>query len=161
MTVSSQIRVGSTFTLYLPKENDRAETTTDTSNPIPEGTERILITDDERAVRDVTSRMLAGLGYETWQVANGQEALERIKKDENDFDLVLLDVVMPGPACKEVLEKIKELSPSCAVIIMTGHDFGTSRAELVQAGATCFLRKPFERQELAKTVREVLDNPSD
>ena len=160
VTVSSQVGEGSTFTLCLPEARTKTSATVKTASDIATGSEKILIIDDERAVRDVTSRMLAGLGYATSQVTNGQEAIERIKDNESKFDLILLDVIMPGPACVEVLNGIKSLSPKTIVMIMTGHDFGTSREELVQAGAASFLRKPFERQELATKVRELLDSAS-
>ena len=156
VTVSSKTGVGSTFTLILPETEATLSSLEKATVPVLGGTESILIVDDERSVRDVTSRMLVGLGYNTTEVANGEQALEQIKNDR-EFKLILLDVVMPGPACLEVLKGIKQTLPEVIVVIMTGHDFGTSRKELLENGAASFLLKPFERQELATTVRKLLD----
>ncbi len=157
ITVYSELGVGTTFTLYLPAVSHLSEKTELPKVTIPTGREHILVVDDELAVRDVTSRILRGLEYEADHVANGLEAIAAISSKPDKYALILLDVIMPGPPCMEIVQKIKELNKNIRIIIITGHDFGASRDALLAAGAETFLTKPFDRRELAETVRLILD----
>lgn len=107
---------------------------------------RILIVDDEKNIRLTLSHALEPLGIETKTAANDEEALAMLERGE--FDLMLLDLKMPGMGGMEVLQRVREIRPEIRVIIITA--FGTieSAVEAMKLGAVEFLQKPFAPKEI-------------
>ena len=106
---------------------------------------KILVVDDEEDVRKILKRFLLSIGHDAIMAANGEEALEKVQEDPT---IVLLDYVMPGENGIEVLKKIKEISPSTDVIMVTGvggHDIGV---ESFKQGAFDFVTKPIDLTHL-------------
>ena len=106
---------------------------------------KILVVDDEEDVRKIMKRFLLSIGHDAIMAANGEEALEKVQEDPT---IVLLDYVMPGENGIEVLKKIKEISPSTDVIMVTGvggHDIGV---ESFKQGAFDFVTKPIDLTHL-------------
>ena len=81
---------------------------------------RILIVDDEKVVLDVLERILARLGYSTVVAHSGDTALELYAKEKNFFDLVLLDVLMPGKNGFQIAEEMRRLKPDQRIVLVTG-----------------------------------------
>ena len=120
------------------------------------GTVKILIVDDERAVRESLQRALELEGYEIELAADGREALERLGADGH-VDAVLLDVLMPGMDGFEVMEALKPCErdgylPVLALTAESGH-----RTQALRYGAKDFVRKPFDPEELLLRVRNLVE----
>src|SRR5499433_3934818 len=120
-------------------------------------TERILVVDDEEAIREIVSSMLHNAGYETRQASSGVEALSVINSGES-FDLMLSDLMMPEMDGIALLERAKEKYPDMPVIMVTAvHDISVALAA-IRNGAYDYLLKPFEREQLLAMVRRALEH---
>ena len=158
--VSSEPSHGTRFDIYLPEFSgpviDRPIVA---APPSPRGAERILIVEDEAAVRRMTARALAGQGYAVLEAANGAEALEVLAQALDPVDLVLSDVVMPVLNGRELAEQLSAERPGLRVLFMSGYtDDDIVRRGLLRPGAP-FLQKPFMPADLSRKVREMLDGP--
>lgn len=119
----------------------------------------ILVVDDDMSVRTTFSSILRKEGYRVTAVKDGYEAIKAI--DEEDFDLALVDLRMPGLDGIEVLEKIKSRRPQTRVIIYTGYGSITTAVEAMRKGAADYLTKPFSPDELKLSVKKALENARD
>jgi CheY-like chemotaxis protein len=124
---------------------------------LPRGTEHILVMDDEESIRDVVVRSLQQLGYQVVSVASGREAIAAFQSNENRFDLVLLDMILPDVSGCEVFAKIREIKPDAPVLVMSGYSPAGRVQGLLAAGRSSFIQKPFTISELAFRVRACLD----
>ena len=119
--------------------------------------ERILVVDDEEAIREIVSSMLASQGYQCLQAASGLEALAILQSGEQ-FALVLSDLMMAELDGIGLLERTKERYPDMPVVMVTAvHDISVALAA-IRNGAYDYLLKPFEREQLLATVRRALEN---
>ncbi len=117
--------------------------------------QRILIVDDEKNIRLTMTQALQTLGYEISTAVDGQDALKKLAAQE--FDLLLLDLRMPGLDGIEVLRRVVRLRPDIRVIIVSAHGTVENAVEVIKLGAVDFIQKPFSPQELRQIVTEVLD----
>lgn len=117
---------------------------------------KILIIDDEEAIRDAMSQVLLREGYEVKEAQEGKEGLEIFQKDT--FHLVFLDLKLPGIRGMDVLSRIKEVSPETPVIIITGYSSIESAVEAMKRGALDYMPKPFTPEELRVVTRKALEN---
>jgi len=115
---------------------------------------RILVVDDEDALRTVLSSELEGEGYEVDTAGDGDEAIEIVQKKQ--FNLVLLDIKMPKVDGFEVLKFIKEKSPHVKVIMLTGFADLKNAIESKKLGAEDFVSKPYDLVDLLTTIERVL-----
>src|SRR5438874_3819306 len=119
--------------------------------------ERILVVDDEEAIREIVSSMLHNAGYETRQAPSGVEALAAINSGES-FDLMLSDLMMPEMDGITLLERVKEARPEMPAIMVTAvHDISVALAA-IRNGAYDYLLKPFEREQMLAIVRRALEH---
>jgi len=116
---------------------------------------KILIVDDEPRIRDSLKLLLDEQGYDVYTVSSGQEAKDILSVYQ--FDLALLDMVIPDMNGHQLMEYIYETSPGTMVVIITGHASLDSAIGALRRGAYDYLRKPFEFEELLKTVQNALD----
>jgi two-component system response regulator HydG len=114
---------------------------------------RILVIDDDQAVRESMMRMLRGAGYTVETAETGEEGVAAAKG--NVFDIILSDMRMPGISGLDVLKRLRELRVDCAFIIMTGFGTVDTAVEAMKLGAVDFVQKPFFRDELLMRVRSV------
>ena len=117
---------------------------------------KILIVDDEPAIRFLISATLEDEGYELFEAADGLEASELIQ--ENRPDLVILDVMMPGLTGYELCSRIKQdpVTQKIQVIMLTAKAQEQDKLQSRQAGADYYLRKPFSPMELTQVVADLL-----
>ncbi len=115
---------------------------------------RILVIDDEEIVRLSCKRTLVPEGYEVDTAASGKEGMELFEKSK--YDLVLIDLKMPGIDGIEVLVNIKRQHPEQNVMIMTGYDTIEHIVESISSGAAHYLEKPFTPDTLIERINEVL-----
>jgi PAS domain S-box-containing protein len=151
--VYSVLGAGTEFTVYLPchQSEDKETTTAEGLKPSPRGNgERIIVTEDEPAVRDLICRMLRRNGYEVTAYASSDQAACDIESGEVSADLLLTDVVMPGISGPELAKRA-----SLPTLLMSGY----SNLDAERTGFLPTLAKPFDAAELARAVRLALDGP--
>ncbi len=157
--VSSAVGRGSTFRVYLPRLADDAEGDAVKARPagIVRGTERVLIVEDEEALRRIAQRILTAAGYTTMCAANGDEAIAILSADDAAVDLLLTDVVMPGMSGHELAAHIKVSHPHLKVLFTSGYlpDAFPDRGRL--GPEVQFLAKPYSPSSLTSKVRDVLN----
>jgi PAS domain S-box-containing protein len=157
ITVQSEPGEGSVFTLYFPLLTDRESIRRASKQPrLLRGNEHVLVVDDEEPVSQVIGGMLKDLGYKVTIANSGQHALSLYKKRKR-FDLVVLDINMPEMSGKETFQRLKEIDPKARVIISTGYGTKSTESLPLQEAVDGFLEKPYQLEELSKTVRAVLD----
>jgi two-component system response regulator MprA len=116
---------------------------------------RVLVVDDERAVRESLRRALTLEGYEVDLAADGEEALSRLQS-RDEPDAVVLDVLMPGLNGLEVCRRLRELGSRVPVLMLTARDQVDDRVAGLDAGADDYVVKPFALEELFARVRALL-----
>ena len=116
---------------------------------------KILVIDDEKDVADVLVGYLQTLGYSAWAVYSGTEALLRIK--EEDYQVVISDVMMPEMSGLEVLEAVKRQKNKVVVMLITGYATIEKGVEAIEKGAYDYISKPFHLEELDKIMRRALE----
>ncbi len=115
---------------------------------------RVLIVDDEELIVELLERWLSASGHDCKTANSGAEALEAL--DTGDFDLMLLDIVMPGMSGVDVLAKAKEQHEDLAVIMVTGTDDPVSGQRCIELGAHSYVMKPFDEPEVMLNVATAL-----
>jgi len=151
---------GTIFRIYLPISaagQDGAVGDLPSQINGPEGTETILLVDDEPALREIGAKMLSRRGYHVTRAASGEEALEIFNADPTAIDLVILDVSMPGMGGHACLRKLREIDPQVKVIIASGYSRETQLKEIAAVGASGYVAKPFRAYDLLTLARQVLD----
>src|ERR1700724_3752012 len=119
--------------------------------------DRILVVDDEEAIREIVCAILVAAGYICNQAGSGMEALALLESGEQ-FELMLSDLMMANLDGIGLLEKTKERFPDMPVVMVTAvHDISVALAA-IRNGAYDYLLKPFEREQLLATVRRALEN---
>ncbi len=160
--IDSELGKGATFRVYWPATHEELppDFTDDSSELSTEVNETILVVEDDEAVRDIACSFLKSLGYKALEASNGVEALKLIRKKNliMDIDLLLTDMVMPEMGGEELAQKIKEINPDIKILLSSGY----TDSQIVKCGMITkdyhFLPKPYSMQQMAKKVRDVLDN---
>ncbi|MBV9387723.1 MAG: GAF domain-containing protein [Chroococcidiopsidaceae cyanobacterium CP_BM_ER_R8_30] len=157
INVSSQIRKGSQFKVFLP-----AASATEISQmediKLPRGQgELILLVDDEVAIRDTTKALLEAQNYKVILASNGIEAIAMYAQHKNKINAVLMDMMMPdmdGQTAACILQKIDPLVP---IIAVSGLTLSDKMGVAVSASIKSFLSKPYTAQELLRTLKELIE----
>ena len=116
---------------------------------------KILIIDDDHGVMTSLSVLLSEAGYHTCGVLSGKAAIEKITSE--DFDLVLLDIVMPGENGLNTLTEIRRRSPSTRVIMITAFPTVEDAIETIRRGACDYIAKPFKQEELFSKIGRAIE----
>ncbi|MBI5203305.1 MAG: response regulator [Nitrospirae bacterium] len=116
---------------------------------------KILIVDDDAELRANLSEILRGAGYYTDEAASGKEAIEKITS--KDFDIALLDLMMPKMSGIETLTELKKITPKTKVIMITAFATVENAVDAIKRGASDYISKPFRIEELLTTIRRVLE----
>ncbi|MEZ4232820.1 MAG: ATP-binding protein [Polyangiaceae bacterium] len=155
-SVSSLIGRGTTFSLYLPaREADASEAESDRfASALPQGTESVLVVDDRDAPLLAAKGVLDACGYRVTLAWSGAEALERMAKAEQPFDLVITDAVMPNMGGRRLLAELRARNQAIPVILATGYEIDPHTKS---DGFAAVIAKPYHSKELARVVRRVLD----
>lgn len=111
---------------------------------------KVLIVDDDEALTETLADIMDTEGHKTFRAARGEEAIEMVKKDF--FDVVLMDVKMPGMNGVEAFKRIKIISPKSVVIIMTGYSLTDLIEEALKEGVHSVIYKPIDIDNLLKTI---------
>ena len=155
--VESVLGKGTTFHIYLPKTDIAAPFNTEQPKIPMGGSERILFVDDEKMLVDIGQQALQRLGYDVVSRTSPIEALELFKAKPDHFDLVITDKTMPGMTGDALAKELMSIRPNLPVIICTGYSQTIDHERAKQIGIKAFVMKPILLNEIAATVRKVLD----
>lgn len=155
--VDSQMGLGTTFHLCFPAAPSGSQVSRTSKEPeFARGQERILVVEDDRAVRAVTLATLTQLGYQVIDAGNGDQALADFRRNPNGIDLLLTDVVMPGMSGRKLAEMVRDIRPDLPVLFMSGHTDDAVVQHGIRSSADAFIQKPFHPQSLGQKLRELL-----
>jgi PAS domain S-box-containing protein len=161
ITVESALGMGTTFHIYLPVLEDRSPVAAEKAPGLLPGQGKILVMDDEEMVRDMLRLMLQKLGYEANCAANGEEALELLKKaleDQKPFIAAILDLTVPrGKGGKETVRQLLSIDPRIKVIVTSGYADDPIMANFSDYGFHGIIVKPFKITELSNTLHKILE----
>ena len=163
ITVKSKPGEGSTFSVYLPvsdaAEPGEPQGISAENTPARIGA-HILVVDDERDVRDVSSLSLGKAGYRVSTVKDGLEAVEFYRKAWKEIDLVLLDMSMPRMSGPDAFAEMQKTNPKVKALLCSGYDLFGKQKETMKDGFCGFLRKPYQREKLLQQVALALRDQS-
>ncbi len=160
ITVYSELGRGTTFHVYLPLlKTEMREGTAEGQlpGPLPRGSERVLVVDDEEVVARMTQDMLGSLGYQTTGFTSSEEALAAFRVHPQVFDLLITDMTMPKITGAHLAQEVLAIRPEMPIIICTGFSELLSEEKAKALGIRKFVMKPVLLKEMARAVREVLD----
>jgi len=155
--VESKKGQGSTFSIYLPVSEKKYRKVVKTAVEIPKGTETVLLTDDEEDVLEVSQGFLEAMGYRVFIARDGNEAVDVYKKNRDDIDIVLLDIVMPNMGGGKAYDRMKAINPGIRVLLSSGYSIDGEAREILERGCNGFIQKPFNINDLSVKLREILD----
>jgi PAS domain S-box-containing protein len=159
ITVYSQIGVGTSFNVLLPlTESDGMVKPMDLQEY--RGSGCILVVDDEEFLRETARAILENLGYEVALAKNGRDALQYYRKNSDNIDLVILDMVMPVMNGRDCFKALKEFDPEVCVLLSSGFSREEDLVEMRSMGLKGFVRKPYRGAVLGRMVYDTLNNGS-
>jgi PAS domain S-box-containing protein len=150
---------GTTIKIYLPRVEEVAEhaQTHEVEAQPSLGTETILLVEDNPSVRQLTSRLLRAKGYDVLAAKSGKEALALADKHPGTISLLLTDVVMPQLSGQDLAKQLLRKRPHLKILFMSGYAGIAPGDQAVTDPDTAFIQKPFNADQLARRVRDVLD----
>lgn len=156
--VKSEKDKGTTFEIYLPgseKEIIQEENITHSNLIKGEGT--ILFVDDEKLVVDVGEQILKELGYNVLVARGGKEAIEIYKKNHDQIDLIILDMIMPDMSGGKTFDKIRKIDSQIKVLLSSGYSINGQATQILKRGCNGFIQKPFSLQNLSRKISGILE----
>jgi CheY-like chemotaxis protein len=149
---------GSSLSFYLPgKEVRSARRNLERREPeVITGKGSVLLVDDEEGVLEVCSEMIKSLGYSVQAVTSGMAAIDVLKEDPRNIDLVILDMVMPGMSGLETFEQIKSIHPEAKVLISSGYAKVEELAGFGGFAVENFIPKPYDVALLSEKIKRVV-----
>jgi two-component system cell cycle sensor histidine kinase/response regulator CckA len=159
--VASEEGVGTTFSVYLPRIDALPdEKDVDGIHLAIDGSETILIVDDEPLVRELSAKALRRHGYSVYEADTGVQALQLLEAHSDVVQLIVTDAVMPLMGGKELIERASALYPGLRFILASGYSESGISFQKVMPEAVSFIQKPFSSALLLKTVRDALSESS-
>ncbi len=159
--VTSELNRGSSFRVFLPSI-DQAAPSSEPRHDAPttrQGTETLLLVEDDNIVRNLASFVLRQLGYSVLEAANGREARRIFESNAGVIRLLVSDVIMPGMSGPELADQLTGLQPDLKVLFVSGYTDEALHLEETAAPSRGFLQKPFTPSTLSRKVRDMLDAP--
>ncbi len=157
IAVESDPMRGSVFSVFLPAIKEAAPSEPVESVSPLNGTETLLLIDDEGMVLDVTKKMLMRYGYRVLTANNGAEALEIAQSADENIALAILDMGMPGLSGPDTFPLLRMTRPDMRILICSGFEKDEEIHRLLSQGASSFIRKPWRLQEMLTKLRTILD----
>ncbi len=161
--VDSEVGKGTVFSIYLPRLSDTEAVEEAKVEPAEEetardltGTARILLVEDEDAVRSFSSRALSNKGYEVLDAESGEAALQVMAEKTGKIDLLITDVIMPNMDGPTLAQRLRQQSPNLKIIFISGYTEEKLKDHMGEN--IWFLPKPFTLKQLAAKVKEALDS---
>jgi PAS domain S-box-containing protein len=162
VTVESAVGLGSTFYIYLPASSQALPPPRRRPATPPQGTGKILIMDDEVAIRDLVEQMLTQIGYRVESVGDGAEAIDQYTKARDagqPFAAVIMDLTIPGGmGGKEAIRQLLEIDPHIKAIVSSGYSTDPIMANFRHYGFCGVVVKPYNMTELSTVLQQILTN---
>jgi PAS domain S-box-containing protein len=158
VTVYSEPDKGATFKVYLPLAPVAEEKRDGDSTPPVQGSERILVVDDEEQIAMLMEQLLTSLGYHVTALQNSHDALELFGRDPTAYDAVITDMTMPGMTGKDLAARMLSVRPDLPIIICTGFSENIDQDSAQALGCRAFVMKPVMIDELSRTLRAALES---
>ncbi len=158
ITVDSAPNKGASFRILLPLIETKIEFNVAESKKTVANLSgvRVLVVDDEEVVLNVAREMLAHLGCNISICRNGREAIRTFKRNPNDFDIIILDLIMPEISGKDAIVQFKKINPKILVILSSGYSVGKQINNYLLDGTVQFIQKPFMLDELSKKMEQIM-----
>ncbi len=153
--VRSRPDEGAAFIFYLPA-TDKKEETEKKETAVQEGSETILLIDDEKYIRNVIKEQLKSLGYIVLTAGDGKEGVEVFCSVKEKIDIVLLDMIMPELSGKDTFYELINHKPDIPVLLISGFSLDKNAEEVLQDGAKGYLQKPATLTELSGAIKKIL-----
>ena len=157
ITVYSELEYGTTFNIYLPASTKALQADVSMTRHLKQGTECILLVDDEKIILEVGKNMLERMGYSVLVADRGEEAINIIKEHGNAIDLVILDLIMPDMDGTVTFNRVRELYPQMNILMSSGYAINEQINTLMQKGCNGFIQKPYSISMLSQKVRQILN----
>jgi PAS domain S-box-containing protein len=159
--VTSELGSGTTFQILLPCAGAADRTASDAGAGVnepaaPAREATVLVVEDEHPLRAAITKMLGKAGFQVLQAGNGSEAIELLRDNAAEIDVVLLDMTIPGSPSHEVFAKALQVKPEIKIITTSAYSEETVKTALNGASASGFVRKPFRFADLVRSIRSVL-----
>lgn len=122
---------------------------------------KILIVEDEKKLAEALARGLTMKGYTVDAVEDGEKALTRISLHRSDYDLVILDLMLPNMDGFEICKKVREMGVTLPILVLTARNETETKVQLLLAGADDYVVKPFSFEELAARVQALMRRPQE
>jgi len=156
VAVDSKPGKGTEFTVYIPTGPKEVKPEFEATPILPNGNERILFVDDERALAEIGKKALERLGYRVETRTSSMEAFKLFRKSSDKFDLIITDMTMPDMTGDQLAREVMKIRADIPIIICSGYSDELTEKRARQIGISAFLIKPLVFQELAVTIRDVL-----
>ena len=159
INVYSEPRRGTTFKIYLPLIKSEVWEKAKVA-PVAYctgGTERVLVAEDDKEIRELTRDVLERFGYTVITAEDGEDAIDKFSGSKDDIQVMLLDVMMPKKNGREVYEKISTIKPDIKVIFLSGYTGNILHKKGILSQKFDFIQKPIAPKVLLAKIREVLD----
>jgi two-component system cell cycle sensor histidine kinase/response regulator CckA len=157
INVYSEEGKGTRFEVYLPASGKGIPKKEKSKEEFVKGQETVLLVDDEEMIIDVGGRMLKKLGYRVLTAGDGKEAVEIFQKYQDKIDVIVLDMIMPKMGGGETFDRIKKMKPDIKVLLSSGYSINGQATEILNRGCNGFIQKPFNLQNLSKSLRSILE----
>jgi CheY-like chemotaxis protein len=158
--VHTQLKAGTTFTIYLPAQQAAEESGSTKEIPVRlDGAgKRVLVVEDDQATLTAIQTLLEADNYQVLTASNGKDALQMINKGVGSIELVVSDLVMPQMGGLALYQEISESWPKAKMLFVTGHPMEGENQILLERGNVSWLQKPFSIQQFNKAVRALVES---
>jgi nitrogen-specific signal transduction histidine kinase/ActR/RegA family two-component response regulator len=154
--VYSEPGKGAVFHIVLPQAQTEQVESCAVDKKAPQGTESVLLVDDEAVLLDIGEQTLRSLGYRVTAIGSAAEALEIFKKNPAGYDVVITDQTMPQLTGYELAQQLMQVQPHIPIILCTGYSDLVTAESAIAGGIQAFVIKPLNRLAIAETIRKVL-----
>ena len=154
-SVYSEKGKGTTFNIYLPCTQGEIDSKAILDNDTLQGTETLLVVDDEELLLDVMSQLLKRAGYKVLTAKSGEEGLEIFSKNKDNSDIVILDMSLTGITGIETFKEMKKQKGNVKAILASGFLPEERINEALELGLAAFISKPFNRSQILETLKSI------
>jgi PAS domain S-box-containing protein len=160
ISVDSEPDKGTVFSIYLPASTEKEVVSRRSPETVPTGSGKVLVMDDEEAIRESTAEILNSIGYDVTMARDGNEAIDIVRASqgsEDRFNVVLLDLTIPGDiGGRDIIEDLIEIDPDVKAIVMSGYSNDSVLSNYRQYGFHGALLKPFKVSDIAQALSNVM-----